>query len=86
MKQKIKAMKTKKFRIDFVSHCSVVVEVPECDYEEDLAIRIAEDYTNTNDMQPSWEYEDGGVEEVYDEEEPVNDIENSIKLMKEYDF
>lgn len=69
-------MKTKKFRIDFVARTSVVVEVPECDNEEDIAIRIAEDYANTNDMNPSWEYEDEGIEEVGDDEKPVNNLED----------
>lgn len=69
-------MKTKKIRVDFVSHCSVVVEIPECDDEESLAVDIAEEYVNSHNMQTCWEYEDGGVEEADDDEEPINNIED----------
>lgn len=69
-------METRKIRLDFVAHYSVVVEVPDDENSEENAITIAEDYMSSKDVYVTWELEDGGIEYVEDEnEEPINNIE-----------
>lgn len=61
-----------KYRVDLVSRCCVVVEVN--DDDEDKAIKLAEEYMNTNPgIRPVFEFEgdDGSIEEVSDEEPDV---------------
>lgn len=68
-------METRKIRLDFVAHYSVVVEVPDDENSEENAITVAEDYMNSNGLYFTWELEDGGIEDAEDNEEPVNNIE-----------
>ncbi len=65
--------KTIKYRVDFSAHQSVVVEVPDSEDAEEQAISLAEQYIY--DLCPSWEVDDGGIEEVDEDEEPVNNID-----------
>lgn len=58
-----------KFRLDYSAHVSVVVDVPDYVDEEngeDKAIEAAESYLKLRGVQPEWELDDGGVEEVDD--------------------
>jgi len=64
---------TIKYRVDFSAHQSVVVEVPDTEYSEEEAIKLAERYVY--DMCPSWEVDDGGIEEAEDNDEPVNNVD-----------
>jgi len=65
--------KTIKYRVDFSAYQSVVVEVPDGENAEEQAISLAEQYIY--DMFPSWEVDDGGIEEADEDEEPVNNID-----------
>ena len=59
----------KKVRVDFSAHISVVVEVKDGDSYLDRAVELAECYVEGNpSITPSWELDDGGVEDVDDEE------------------
>ena len=62
--------KTIKYRVDFSAHQSIVVEVPDTEYSEDEAMKLAERYIYN--MCPSWEIDDGGIEEADEDDEPVN--------------
>ena len=65
---------TKKIRLDFSAHVSVVVAVDdEEDMMEDKALEIAEDYLATRGCIPTWELDDGGIDEVDDTEEAINE-------------
>ena len=68
-----KKMKTIKYRVDFSAHQSIVVEVPDTERSEDEAIALAEEYMYN--MRPSWEMDDGGVEEAEEDEEPINNVD-----------
>ena len=65
----------RKYRIDFSAHTSVVVAVEGEDevMMEEEAIRIAEDYLLCRGIVPSWELDDGGIDDVDDSEEAVNE-------------
>lgn len=63
-------MKKIKYRVDFSAHQSVVVEVPDTEYSEEEAIKLAEKYIDN--MCPYWEVDDGGIEEAGEDEEPIN--------------
>ena len=64
----------KKIRVDFVAHCSVVVQVKECDDMYDKAAELAEQYIQGNPaIETEWEIEDGGVNDA--EEENIDIIE-----------
>ena len=62
----------KKIRVDFVAHCSVVVQVKEGGYMYDDAAELAEQYIQGNpSIRPEWEVEDGGIDDA-DEEDRVD--------------
>lgn len=62
----------KKIRVDFVAHCSVVVQVKEGDYMYYDAAELAEQYIQGNpSIRPEWEVEDGGIDDA-DEEDTVD--------------
>ena len=65
----------KKVRCDYSAHTSVVVAIPD-DAELDDAIEIAENYLATNNVTPSWDLDDGGVDEVDETEYTVNNLED----------
>ena len=65
-------MKSTKLRLDFSAHCSVVVEVPDGDNAEDLAVEIAEKYLTVKRVRPMWELDDDGIEEADPSEKAVN--------------
>lgn len=66
-------MKTKKVRLDFSAHCSVVVEVPDTENYEDKAIKEAENYLFGNpSVYVNWELDDGGIDDADEDDEPVN--------------
>lgn len=68
-------METKKVRLDYTAHISVVVEVPNDEDWFDNAISVAADYLygyRGVKAKPMWELDDGGVEEVGKEEEAIN--------------
>ena len=70
-------MKTKKVRLDFSAHCSVVVEVPDVDNYEDEAVELAENYlSGNNNVYVSWELDDGGIEDADEDDEAINSIED----------
>ena len=59
----------KNVRVDFVAHCSVVVQVKECADMYDNAIELAEQYVQGSPaIRPEWEVEDGGVDDASDED------------------
>ena len=59
----------KKIRVDFVAHCSVVVQVKECGDMYDNAVKLAEQYMQGNPaIRPEWEVEDDGVDDAGDED------------------
>ena len=61
----------KKVRVDFSSHYSVVVEVEANDDMYDNAATLAEEYINGNPaITPSWEIDDGGIDDADDCDEP----------------
>lgn len=64
----------KKVRVDFSAHCSVVVAVDDTDDMYDEAVRIAEEYVEGNpSIRTNWEVDDGGFDDVDDDEEAVNE-------------
>lgn len=65
----------KKVRCDFSAHTSIVVAIPD-EAELDDAIEIAEEYMKTKGVTPIWELDDGGVDEVDETEEAVNNLED----------
>lgn len=65
----------KKVRCDFSAHTSIVVAIPD-EAELDDAIEIAEEYIKTKGVTPVWELDDGGVDEVDETEEAVNNLED----------
>lgn len=65
----------KKVRCDFSAHTSIVVAIPD-ESELDDAIEIAEEYMKTKGVTPVWELDDGGVDEVDETEEAVNNLED----------
>lgn len=65
----------KKVRCDFSAHTSIVVAIPD-EAELDDAIEIAEEYMKTKGVTPVWELDDGGVDEVDETEEAVNNLED----------
>lgn len=65
----------KKVRCDFSAHTSIVVAIPD-EAELDDAIEIAEEYMKTIGVTPEWELDDGGVDEVDETEEAVNNLED----------
>lgn len=69
-------METKKVRLYFTAHCSVVVETPVDDEDYSQAIETAQNSLNgLKGMIPDWEFDDGGVDEdVDDNEQPINSI------------
>ena len=59
----------KKIRVDFVAHCSVVVQVKECDDMYDKAAELAEQYIQGNPaIKTEWEVEGDGVNDAGDED------------------
>ena len=59
----------KKIRVDFVAHCSVVVQVKECGDMYDNAAELAEQYMQGNPaIRPEWEVEGDGVDDAGDED------------------
>ena len=70
-------METRKLRLDFVAHTSLVVEVEDNEKAEATAIKIAEKELRSNGFFPEWELEDGGIEDLEpdDDEVPVNYLE-----------
>lgn len=64
----------KKFRLDFSAHTSVVVEVEldDDDAMEEEAIKIAENYLEQRGVDAEWDLDDGGIEDVDDSEEAIN--------------
>ena len=65
----------KKVRCDFSAHTSIVVAIPD-EAGLDDAIEIAEEYMKTKGVTPEWELDDGGVDEVDETEEAVNNLED----------
>ena len=66
----------KKVRVDFVAHCSVVVEVEEGDCMYDDAVDLASEFVSySSTIKPVWEVEDGGVSDADD----VSDLDIDIK-------
>lgn len=64
----------KKVRVDFSAHYSVVVAVDDTDDMYDEAVTIAEEYVEGNpSIRPNWEVDDGGFDDVDDDEEAVNE-------------
>ena len=66
-------MTTKKYRVDFVAHQSIVVQVRE-DEGEFEAVDVAEEVMRTKYGGVAWDFEDGGIEEVSQDEEAENEI------------
>lgn len=66
-------MKTIKYRVDFSAHQSVVVEVTDTEDAEEKAMELAEKYIYN--FCPSWEIDDGGIEEADPEDEPINYVD-----------
>lgn len=69
-------METRKVRLDFSAHCSVVVEVPDTENYEEEAIKEAENYLFGNpSVYVSWELDDGGIDDADEDDEPVNSVD-----------
>ena len=60
---------TVKFRLDFSAHHSIVVEVPNTEDAEEEAIKKAEIRIFDNDIYADWELDDGGIEQIEDDED-----------------
>lgn len=60
----------KKVRVDFSAHYSVVVEVEENDVMYENAAILAQQYICGNPaIEPSWEIDDGGVDNADDDDD-----------------